>query len=216
MVETAIGAIANAVAGNTAADFGGGIEDLEVPGLRLINSTVSRNTAPFGSAIYGRLSVTGSVISGDCDGDVASTGYNIESPGNACGLDQLTDLVNVSADDLKLGPLQDNGGPTMTHALLPGSVAIDHIPAIDCEVDEDQRGEPRPGGTMCDVGAFPGAAAGLVRPAKKNEGLCGPTLGGSPVRLWRPDASADAFPERIEHREHRADLRKLPIHIGDL
>jgi hypothetical protein len=44
--------------------------------------------------------------------------------------------------------------PTWTHALLPGSVAIDQIPAYACEVDEDQRGEPRPGGTMCDVGAF--------------------------------------------------------------
>ena len=45
----------------------------------------------------------------------------------------------------------------MTHALLTEpdvSVAIDQIPVVDCEVDEDQRGEPRPGGTMCDVGAF--------------------------------------------------------------
>jgi hypothetical protein len=42
----------------------------------------------------------------------------------------------------------------MTHALLPGSVAIDVIPADTCDVDEDQRGEPRPGGAMCDVGAF--------------------------------------------------------------
>jgi hypothetical protein len=41
-----------------------------------------------------------------------------------------------------LGPLQDNGGPTMTHALGAGSVAIDVIPADICEVTEDQRGEP--------------------------------------------------------------------------
>ena len=50
--------------------------------------------------------------------------------------------------------LADNGEPTETHALLPGSVAIDVIPADMCEVDEDQRGEARPGGTMCDAGAF--------------------------------------------------------------
>jgi len=62
--------------------------------------------------------------------------------------------VNVSVDDRKLGELADNGGSTETHALLPGSVAIDVIPADMCEVDADQRGEPRPGGTMCDVGAF--------------------------------------------------------------
>jgi hypothetical protein len=35
-----------------------------------------------------------------------------------------------------------------------GCVAIDVIPADMCEVDEDQRGEPRPGGSMCDVGSF--------------------------------------------------------------
>ena len=40
------------------------------------------------------------------------------------------------------------------HPPLPGSVAIDVIPADMCEVNTDQRGEPRPGGTMCDVGAF--------------------------------------------------------------
>ena len=76
------------------------------------------------------------------------------APGNTCRFDQEGDQVRVTEEDLKLGPLQDNGGPTMTHALLSGSVAIDVIPADMCEVDEDQRGEPRPGGTMCDVGAF--------------------------------------------------------------
>jgi hypothetical protein len=73
---------------------------------------------------------------------------------STCGFDRGTDQVSVTAEDRKLGPLQDNGGPTMTHALLPGSVAIDVIPADACDVDEDQRGEPRPGGTKCDVGAF--------------------------------------------------------------
>ena len=72
--------------------------------------------------------------------------------------------MNISADDLKLGPLQDNGGPTMTHALLPGSVAIDVIPVDACDVDEDQRGLPRPSGTMCDVGAFEVQEAGGITP----------------------------------------------------
>jgi hypothetical protein len=42
------------------------------------------------------------------------------------------------------------------HALGEGSVAIDAIPQAECEVDTDQRGQPRPetGGTECDVGAF--------------------------------------------------------------
>ena len=41
----------------------------------------------------------------------------------------------------------------MTHAFVGGSVAINHIPAVDCEADEDQRGVLRPQGDACDVGA---------------------------------------------------------------
>jgi hypothetical protein len=107
------------------------------------------------------VTLTNTLVDGECGG-ATSGGGNLESPGDTCGFDQPTDLVNVSAEDLKLGPLADNGGPTMTHALLPGSVAINRIPEVDCVDAEgeplttDQRGEPRPetGGTMCDVGAF--------------------------------------------------------------
>jgi hypothetical protein len=109
----------------------------------------------------GQFTLANCLVLGDCTGDIAITsdGYNIESPGDTCGFDQQTDQVGVTAQQLNLGELADNGGPTMTHALLTEptvSVAIDHIPAVDCEVTEDQRGQPRPerGGTMCDVGAF--------------------------------------------------------------
>ena len=60
--------------------------------------------------------------------------------------------VNVIADDLALGPLQDNGGPTETHALGEGSVAIDVAPEAECQIETDQRGLPRD--SICDVGAF--------------------------------------------------------------
>jgi hypothetical protein len=65
-------------------------------------------------------------------------------------------VVHLNIVQRKLGPLADNGGPTLTHALLPGSIAIDRIPEAECRATEDQRGEPRPetGGTLCDVGAF--------------------------------------------------------------
>ena len=106
--------------------------------------------------------MTSSLIRSGCSGIVTTSSYNIESPGDTCGFDRISDLVNVSAEDLNLDPLADNGGSTETHALLLGSVAIDVIPAADCvdadsePLTEDQRGEPRPeaGGTMCDVGAF--------------------------------------------------------------
>ena len=104
-----------------------------------------------------------SLLDGDCAQDEqsgatwTSGGYNIKSPGDTCGFDQTGDQRGVTAEQLNLGPLQNNGGPTMTHALLTEpvvSVAVDQIPEADCEVTEDQRGLPRPGGTMCDVGAF--------------------------------------------------------------
>ena len=57
--------------------------------------------------------------------------------------------------DPKLGPLQDNGGPTKTHALLEGSPAIG---AGDQEAapDKDQRGVSRPQGNGSDIGAYEG------------------------------------------------------------
>ncbi len=55
--------------------------------------------------------------------------------------------------DALLGPLADNGGQTSTHALLAGSPAIDAGDDGACPA-EDQRGEPRPSGAGCDVGAF--------------------------------------------------------------
>ena len=144
--------------------FNGDIADLGI--LTLNSSTVSVVDEGGGRAIDtngGMITSVNTIIDGDCrigvglqQTELLSGGHNIESPANTCDFEQPTDQVNVSADDLKLGPLADNGGPTMTHALLPGSVAIDHIPTIDCAVDEDQRGEPRPetGGDACDVGSF--------------------------------------------------------------
>jgi len=53
-----------------------------------------------------------------------------------------------------LAPLADNGDPTLTHALVPGSPAIDAAPNdAECP-SEDQRGVSRPQGAQCDIGAF--------------------------------------------------------------
>ena len=142
--------------------------------LTIIGSTVASDGATLaGTIALGTgvsMVVENSVIvgsestraSGTCTGagSVVSGGGNIESPTNDCGLTDPTDLVNVSADELKLGPLADNGGPTMTHGLLPGSIAIDRIPPAMCvdangqPLTTDQRGVARPQGGACDVGAF--------------------------------------------------------------
>ena len=57
--------------------------------------------------------------------------------------------------DPKLGPLQDNGGPTLTHALLPGSPAIGRG-SNTSRLGNDQRGAPfdRVDGASADIGAF--------------------------------------------------------------
>jgi hypothetical protein len=162
--------IHSTVSGNTAKFPGGGIY---IGGTAMLtNSTVSGNTADSGGGIYngGTLTLTSTLVDGDCElsanppSSITSNGYNIESPGNTCGFDTNEgDQVNVSADDLNLGPLQDNGGPTMTHALLTEptvSIAIDQIPEADCvdadglPLTTDQRGLPRPVGNRCDVGAY--------------------------------------------------------------
>jgi predicted outer membrane repeat protein len=145
------------VSGNTASKSGGGI-DARGP-VMIANSTVSENTASVsGGGIsnhLGSLTLANSVVQGACEGEYYySDGYNVESPDDTCGFNRASDQVSVSADELKLGQLADNGGPTETKALLPGSVAIDVIPPKMCEVEEDQRGVARPQGPACDVGAF--------------------------------------------------------------
>ncbi|MGH3090651.1 MAG: choice-of-anchor Q domain-containing protein, partial [Rubrobacteraceae bacterium] len=93
----------------------------------------------------------------------ASGGYNVIGDGKAVGagnFEATGDQTNVS--DPGLGPLQNNGGPTFTHALLPGSPAIDQGDSPGLATD--QRGQPRPhddpniknatGGDGSDTGSF--------------------------------------------------------------
>jgi len=103
------------------------------------------------------LWVANTVFDGDCAvisgmGSVHSEGGSLESPADTCDLDHPTDQVGVSAVDLALGPLQNNGGSSPTHALLPGSVAIDAGNNALCPLT-DQRGWLRTDGA-CDIGAF--------------------------------------------------------------
>jgi len=64
------------------------------------------------------------------------------------------DAIPILGQPPRLGTLQDNGGPTWTQALLPGSPAIG---AADCFSNNiDQRGNPRPKENHCDLGAYQG------------------------------------------------------------
>jgi hypothetical protein len=65
-----------------------------------------------------------------------------------CNLGAGGDLINT---DPLLGPLADNGGPTLTHLLQDDSSAIDAAPS--CPTDTDQRRVARPQGPPCDIGS---------------------------------------------------------------
>jgi hypothetical protein len=89
--------------------------------------------------------VASSGAGGDCAGTITDLGYNLADD-SSCG------AGNYSATlDTYLGSLAINGGPTQTIALLPGSPAIDKVPAKDCP-STDQRGAPRT--APCDIGAY--------------------------------------------------------------
>ncbi|MCI0583769.1 MAG: hypothetical protein L0227_12930 [Chloroflexi bacterium] len=68
-----------------------------------------------------------------------------------------TDKIGAAA---MLAGLANNGGPTLTHALLNGSAAIDSGDPVGCTDDkgqllaEDQRGMPRFAGLRCDIGSY--------------------------------------------------------------
>ena len=154
--------------GNYADSHGGGMLNAN-SNPTLINVTFSENGAKYGG---GGLSNFGSeplllnVIIGnstddeDCANDAGSSfaagsrHILIESTTDACG---LTDGVdgNIVGQDPNLGPLADNGGQTWTHALLPGSPAIDAGNDVHCPA-QDQRGKerPQPTGGHCDMGAY--------------------------------------------------------------
>ena len=156
--------INSTVSGNTASD-GGGIANAMNPAsviggsILLDFTTITDNTNGGIVNKGGRIRLNNTIIATqragkDCVGPFESLLFNLDSD-NSCGLDQPpTDLPNVAAP--KLGPLQNNGGPTFTHALLKGSPAIDSVFFIPCGQQTDQRGVTRPQGAQkrCDRGAF--------------------------------------------------------------
>ncbi len=87
-------------------------------------------------------------------GAIVSGGYNLSSDDGAGYLNGPGDQINT---DPMLGPLQDNGGPTLTHALLPASPAINAgDPNFVPPPDYDQRGPgfDRLRNGRIDIGSF--------------------------------------------------------------
>jgi transcriptional regulator with XRE-family HTH domain len=136
--------------GNTSGEGGGGIWngiDNIASQLVMRNSLVAGNRAPYGPDILGKLTSQGYNL-------IQNTKDTTFAPKQTHG----TDLLQVALTTLGIDPLlKDNNGTTQTHALLPGSAAIDRIPSSDCHIkgiSSDQRGVRRPQGVACDIGAY--------------------------------------------------------------
>jgi hypothetical protein len=171
MAGTELTLVNSTVSGNTANDEGGGIYN-GFGTVRLTNATVASNSAAFGGGLWEEPEDTyflaNTIIAGNtpnnCDGNgtgFESAGHNLDSDGTCMDAAVAGD---IPAGLALLGPLANNGGPTQTHALLPGSQAIDAGDEAVCAaapVDGvDQRGVTRPqdgdddGLAVCDIGAF--------------------------------------------------------------
>jgi hypothetical protein len=133
--------INSTISGNSAGAYGGGIVGGSF-GMMIVNSTVSGNSAATCGGVCGGVEIANTILnanaSGNIDGTVTSHGYNISSDDGGGHLNGPGDQINT---DPLLGPLQDNGGPTLTHLPMPGSPAIDAgDPSFTRPPYHDQRG----------------------------------------------------------------------------
>ena len=140
---------------------GGGLELLDAT---VDNSIVANNVAYLNDQSLGALS--------NCGGAVTSGGHNL-SDGTDCGFTQPGDQEGVP---VLLGPLADNGGPTDTEAVLPGSLALDA--GAGCAAT-DQRSVSRPRGNACEVGAYEFAPPLVTTTAATSIGFTTATMTGS-------------------------------------
>lgn len=147
------------VSGNSA-QFGGGIYT-EFGPATLTNVTLSENSAPGGGGGITNFSgadtklylknvlIANSKAGGNCDFRQApdTSNHNLSSD-DTCNFGTGRD-----SRKLKLGPLETNGGSTLTHRLKPDSPAIDAGVFVNTILN-DQRSVTRPRGAAFDVGAF--------------------------------------------------------------
>ena len=162
------------ITGNNALLLDGGVKS--EGSLVVVNSTITNNTTlnitPNRAQGLGCSGIVctirntiiagnGAAPRGDIEGFITSLGYNIigkttDNMGNPISTITATtgDQFDVGAAAVNLQPLANNGGPTPTHALGAGSIAIDKGESSGATID--QRGELRP----CDQALIPNATGG--------------------------------------------------------
>jgi len=200
--------IANSTLSGNWAWAGGGVFNEGYSGpatVTIANSTLSSNSAAAGGGIWNHnglatLTIADTILKRGASGEnivnegtVHSLGYNLSSDSGVnniySGAGDLTATGDQINTEPMLGPLQDNGGPTFTHALLPGSVAIDAgDPNFMSPPDYDQRGPgfSRVYNGLLDVGAFE------VQPTPTPTPTSTPTATATATATSTPTATATA------------------------
>jgi len=203
--------------GNAASLTGGAIFNLAA--LQLANSTLNDNSAGFlggGIVNLGPLQIGETILNAGASGvnlyvngagTVTSLGYNISSD-DAGGF--LTGPGDQLFTNPMLGPLQDNGGPTLTHALLPGSPAANAgNPNFTPPPLFDQRGPgfDRVVNPRIDVGAFEvqGGATPTPTATLTPSPTPTPTITTTPTPTATPTVTPSATPKATPTPSPTAD-----------
>jgi predicted outer membrane repeat protein len=154
------------ISGNEAVRYGGGIAASGK--VTITNCTITNNRVGSGGGalwVRGEVNIENTIIAKNRGGKNCTIGGEGGHVGTGSVVTNRNNLIGDGScepdfsGDPMLSHLDDNGGDTLTHALLPGSPAIDAVPAISCTLPTDQRGGLRPvaqtsPGTPCDIGAF--------------------------------------------------------------
>jgi hypothetical protein len=199
---------------NKAAVRGGGV--YHAGPFNVTWTTFAANQALFdaGGSIYsiGALTYGSNLFDGgspqNCAGigTFTSLGHNLSGDAS-CSTGGAGDRVNIP---VHLGPLQDNGGPTLTHGLRGDSPALDAGDGPSCPAT-DQRGVARPidgdgdGTAACDAGSFeapPNVGPGVPGAPGLSGDSTSPNRGAFTL-IWTPatDPQGDPLTYTLLHKE---------------